>query len=91
MALIVLATERGTYWTGQPAAPWSDVADEAKTFATPVAAWRAAIGVQRRQGEDLAGSPLALHVRDPDDRGLGGDETAQAHCLRDRRVAGTKR
>jgi len=67
MPLIVLATDSGAYWTGQSAAPWSDAAHEAKTFATPAAAWKAAIDVQRRQGDDLEGASVALHVRDPDD------------------------
>ena len=63
---IVLGTDSGTFWTGRDQEPWLDDPREAKVFASPRQAWRVAMDIQETQAGYLEGSPVELHVRDPE-------------------------
>jgi hypothetical protein len=62
---IVLGTDSGTFWTGGEE-PWTDDPEEARAFSSPRKAWEQAERLQEDQAEYLEGSPVELHIRDPE-------------------------
>jgi len=77
---IVLGTDSGTFWTGKTPEPWRDDPREAKVFASPREAWRAATDLQETQAEYLEGSHVELHVRNSDEPRLTRRVTSLAHA-----------